>query len=82
MTNEQLNQYYSKDADKKQCWVSKDHNCPLKEQCNGLVFIGINKRHARQNLQLLVDNGTEIAFAYSVRGKADVDRLGIKYTVQ
>lgn len=37
MTNEQLNQYYSKDADKKQCWVSKDHNCPLKEQCNGLV---------------------------------------------
>lgn len=30
MTNEQLNQYYSKDADKKQCWVSKDHNCPLK----------------------------------------------------
>lgn len=25
------------DADKKQCWVSKDHNCPLKEQCNGLV---------------------------------------------
>lgn len=33
MTNEQLNQYYSKDADKKQCWVSKDHNCPLKEQC-------------------------------------------------
>ena len=47
-----------------------------------LVFIGINKRHARQNLQLLVDNGTEIAFAYSVRGKADVDRLGIKYTVQ
>lgn len=35
MTNEQLNQYYSKDADKKQCWVSKDHNCPLKEQCNG-----------------------------------------------
>lgn len=24
MTNEQLNQYYSKDADKKQCWVSKD----------------------------------------------------------
>lgn len=36
MTNEQLNQYYSKDADKKQCWVSKDYNCPLKEQCNGL----------------------------------------------
>ena len=34
--NEQLNQYYSKDADKKQCWVSKD-NCPLKELCNGLV---------------------------------------------
>lgn len=31
MTNEQLNQYYSKDADK------KDYNCPLKEQCNGLV---------------------------------------------
>ena len=25
MTNEQLNQYYSKDADKKQCWVSKEH---------------------------------------------------------
>lgn len=24
-------------ADKKQCWVSKDYNCPLKEQCNGLV---------------------------------------------
>ena len=47
-----------------------------------LVFIGINKRHARQNLQLLVDNGTEIAFVYSVKGKADVDRLGIKYTVQ
>ena len=37
MTNEQLNQYYSKDADKKQCWVSKDYNCPLKEQCNGLL---------------------------------------------
>lgn len=24
------------DVDKKQCWVSKDYNCPLKEQCNGL----------------------------------------------
>lgn len=46
-----------------------------------LVFLGINKRHARQNLQLLVDNGTQIAFAYSVKGKADVDRLGIKYAV-
>ena len=46
-----------------------------------LVFIGINKRHARQNLQLLVDNGTQIAFVYSVKGKADVDRLGIKYAV-
>lgn len=45
MTNEQLNQYYSKDADKKQCWVSKDYNCPLKEQCNGLVKLYIlNKR--------------------------------------
>lgn len=37
MTNEQLKQYYNKDADKKQCWVSKDYNCPLKEQCNGLI---------------------------------------------
>ena len=36
MTNEQLNYYYNKDVDKKQCWVSKDYNCPLKEQCNGL----------------------------------------------
>lgn len=37
MTNEQLNQYYNKDANKKQCWVSKDYNCPLKERCNGLI---------------------------------------------
>lgn len=36
MTDEQLNYYYNKDVDKKQCWVSKDYNCPLKEQCNGL----------------------------------------------
>lgn len=37
MTDEQLNQYYNKDANKKQCWVSKDYNCPLKERCNGLI---------------------------------------------
>ena len=36
MTDEQLNYYYNKDVDKKQCWVRKDYNCPLKEQCNGL----------------------------------------------
>ena len=29
--------FIEEDADKKQCWVSKDYNCPLKEQCNGLV---------------------------------------------
>lgn len=37
MTDEQLNEYYNKDSDKKQCWVSKDYPCPLKEQCNGLI---------------------------------------------
>lgn len=46
-----------------------------------LVFIGINKRHAKQNIQLLVDNGTTVPFVFSVKGKSDADLLGNKYTV-
>ena len=34
MTDEQLNYYYNKDVDKKQCWVSKDYNCPLNIPAN------------------------------------------------
>lgn len=37
MTDEQLNQYYNKDTDKKLCWISEDYPCPLKEQCNGFI---------------------------------------------
>lgn len=59
MTNEQLNQYYSKDADKKQCWVSKDHNCPLKEQCNGLGSNG-TKRLLLQNTASTFDQSNKI----------------------
>lgn len=44
-----------------------------------LIFVGMNRRHSRQSIQLLMEESMKIMYAMTIKKKDDVDKLRIKY---
>lgn len=44
-----------------------------------LIFVGMNRRHSRLSIQLLMEESMQIMYAMTIKKKDDVDKLRIKY---
>ena len=47
-----------------------------------LIFVGMNRKHSKQSLQLLMENSMQIMYAITIKSKADADKLRVKYEVR
>lgn len=44
-----------------------------------LIFVGMNRKHSRHSIQLLMEDSMQIMYAMTIKKKDDVDKLRIKY---
>ncbi len=44
-----------------------------------LIFVGMNRKHSIQSIQLLMEESMQIMYAMTIKKKDDVDKLRIKY---
>jgi malate/lactate dehydrogenase len=47
-----------------------------------LIFVGMNRKHSKQSLQLLMENSMQIMYAITIKSKADADKLRVKYEIR